>query len=321
MWSWLPQSQRRGAEDVSREAFTVHADQCGLVRGDFSVDERQMQGSVQMGFVKVAGEVSVVGRHLDGFHQADLFFLGAAVFNELGHRAGFQAVFFLEGPQIANAGHGAVVLHDFTADSGGLESRHAHEVDGGFRMAGAAEHPAGNGAEREDVAGLHEVVDGGLRVRQGAYGQGAFPGADAGGDVMGRIHGDGEGGGHVFPVDGGHERELESVRPFRGKGGADEAPGVGGHEVDGFRRGEFGGDDEVRFIFTAGVVRNDDHPSLPYFFHGFLDGAELELIVHKYGVDERGIYFCFLAQESLRATVRLKTGRCPGTWSLRSATK
>ena len=35
----------------------------------------------------------------------------------------------------------------------------------------------------------------------------------------------------------------------------------------------------------------------------------------------RGGYFCFLAQESLRATVRLKTARLPGTWSLRSKSK
>lgn len=273
-----------------------------------------------MGFIEVANEVAVVRGHLDGFHQAYLLFLGPAVFDKLGHGAGFQAMFFLEAAQVAGAGHGAVFLHDFTADAGRLEGRHAHEVDGGFRMAGAAQHPAGNGSEREGMAWLHKVIDGGLGVRQRADGQGAFRGADARGDVMGRIHRDGEGGGHVFPVDGGHERELEGVRPFRGKRGADEAPGVGDHEVDGFRRSEFGGNDEVSLVFTTGVVRNDDHPSLPYFFHGFVNGAELKLVVHK-GGERRGGYFCFLAQESLRATVRLKTARLPGTWSLRSATK
>jgi hypothetical protein len=228
----------------------------------------------------MAGEFSVVRGHLDGFHQEDLLFLCPAVFNELGHGAGFQSVFFLEASQVPRAGHGAVFLHDLTAYAGRLEARHAHKVNGGFRMAGAAQHPAGDGAEREGVARLHEVVDGGPGVRQRADGQGAFRGADARGDVTGRIHGDGEGGGHVFPVDRGHERELEGVRPFRGERGADEAPGMGDHEVNGFRRSEFGGKDEVRFIFTAGIVRNDDHPSLPYFFHGFVNGAELKLVVH-----------------------------------------
>ena len=269
-----------GAEDVPGKAFAVHAHQRGLVRGDFPVHQGQVKGSVQMGFVKMAGEFSVVRRHFDGFHQAYLLFLGPAVFNELGHGAGFQSMFFLEAAQVPRAGHGAVFLHDFTAHAGRLEARHAHKVNGGFRVAGAAQHPAGNGAQREGVAGLHEVVDGGPGIRQRADGQGTFRGADARGDVMGRVYGDGEGRGHVFPVDGGHERELESVRAFRGKRGADKAPGVGDHEVDGFRSGELGGNDEVRFVFTAGIVRDDDHPSLPDFFHGFVNSAELKLIVH-----------------------------------------
>lgn len=62
-----------------------------------------------------------------------------------------------------------------------------------------------------------------MGVRQRADGQGALRGADARGDVMGRIHRDGEGGGHVFPVDGGHERELEGVRR-PGESGAQTRP-------------------------------------------------------------------------------------------------
>ena len=261
----------------------MHAYQRGLVRGDFSVNQGQVKSPVQLGFIKVAGKVPVVCGHVDGFHQPDLLFLSPAVFNELGYGAGFQPMFFLEFSQVPDAGHGPVFLHDFTADAGGLEARHVHEVNGGFRMAGAAQHAAGNGAERECVPRLYKVVDRGFGVRQRADGEGPLRGADSCRDVMGRIHGDGECGGHVFPVDGGHERELEGVRPFRGKRCADEAPGVGDHEVDGFRCSEFGGNNQVCLVFAPGVVRNDDHPALPYFFHGFFNGAELKLIVHKRG--------------------------------------
>ena len=232
----------------------MHAHQRGLVRGDFPVNQGQMKSSVQLGFIKAAGKVSVVCGHVDGFHQPDLLFLGPAVFNKLGYGAGFQAMFFLEFPQIPDAGHGAVFLHDFTANAGGLKACHAHEVNGGFRMAGAAQHSAGNGAERECMTRLNKVVDGGFGICQRANGEGPFRGADARSDVMGRIHGDGERCGHVFPVDGGHERELEGVRPFRRKRCADEAPGVGNHEVDGFRRSEFGGNDQVCLIFTPRVI-------------------------------------------------------------------
>ena len=204
-----------GAEDITRQAFTMHAHQRGFVRGDFPVNQGQVESTVQLGFIEAAGKVTVVCGHVDGFHQPDLLFLGPAVFNELGYGAGFQTMFFLESSQVPDAGHGPVFLHDFTADAGGLEACHAHEGNGGFRMAGAAQHSAGNGAERECVTRLNKVVDGGFGVRQRANGEGAFRGADARSDVMGRIHGDGERCGHVFPVDGGHERELEGVRPFR----------------------------------------------------------------------------------------------------------
>ena len=135
-----------GAEDIPREAFAVDAYQCGFFRRDFPVDQGQVEGPVQLGFIEMAGEVSVVRGHVDGFHQADLFFLGAAVFNKLSDGAGFQAVFPLEGSQIPDAGHGAVFLHDFTTDAGRLEARHADEVDGGFRVACPPQDSAGNGA-------------------------------------------------------------------------------------------------------------------------------------------------------------------------------
>lgn len=88
-----------GAEDISRQAFAMHAHQRGLVRGDFPVNQGQMKSSVQLGFIKAAGKVSVVCGHVDGFHQPDLLFLGPAVFNKLGYGAGFQAMFFWNSPR------------------------------------------------------------------------------------------------------------------------------------------------------------------------------------------------------------------------------
>lgn len=58
-----------------------------------------MKSSVQLGFIKAAGKVSVVCGHVDGFHQPDLLFLGPAVFNKLGYGAGFQAMFFWNSPR------------------------------------------------------------------------------------------------------------------------------------------------------------------------------------------------------------------------------
>lgn len=63
---------------------------------------------------------------------------------------------------------------------------------------------------------------------------GAVCGGDAGGDALGGIDGDGEGGFHAFAVAASHLREVEFFGAFDGDGGADEAAGVDGHEVDHF---------------------------------------------------------------------------------------
>lgn len=88
-----------GAEDITRQAFTMHAHQRGFVRGDFPVNQGQVESTVQLGFIEAAGKVTVVCGHVDGFHQPDLLFLGPAVFNELGYGAGFQTMFFWNPPR------------------------------------------------------------------------------------------------------------------------------------------------------------------------------------------------------------------------------
>src|SRR5690606_23870046 len=55
-----------------------------------------------------------------------------------------------EGDQFGKPGHGAVVVSDFADHAGGSPARKAREIDGGFRMAGAAAHAARMGAQWED---------------------------------------------------------------------------------------------------------------------------------------------------------------------------
>jgi hypothetical protein len=78
-----------------------------------------------------------------------------------------------EGNEIGDAGHGAVVAHDFADDACWGEACEAGEVDGGFGLAGADEDAAASGAEREDVAGPNEVSGGGARIDGDADGAGA----------------------------------------------------------------------------------------------------------------------------------------------------
>ena len=54
--------------------------------------------------------------------------------------------------QLGHAGHRAVVVHDLADHAGGPQAGEAGEVDRALGLAGAHEHAALAGAQREDVA-------------------------------------------------------------------------------------------------------------------------------------------------------------------------
>ena len=90
------------------------------------------------------------------------------------------------------------------------------------------------------------------------------------------VDGDGEGRLMVIRVAGDHLGELELPDVFQGHGHADEALGVGGHEVHVFGGGKLGCADEVAFVFPVGVVGAEDHASLAQVFQSFFDGVVLK---------------------------------------------
>ena len=93
------------------------------------------------------------------------------------------------------------------------------EVHRRLGMAGAAEHAAGQRAEREDVAGAVEVLRTRGGVDEGADGDGAIVGGDAGGDAAAGVHGGGEGGADAAPccrAPSGRSRGRRGARPSMG---------------------------------------------------------------------------------------------------------
>ena len=98
-----------------------------------------------------------------GFARRDEALVSQAVADEVGDGDHPEAVVGAEVVELRDAGHGAVVVHDFADDAAGVEAGQAGEIDGGFGLAGADEHAAFAGAEREDVAGAGEI--GGSRCR------------------------------------------------------------------------------------------------------------------------------------------------------------
>jgi hypothetical protein len=119
-----------------------------------------------------------------------------------------------------------------------------------------------------EVAGDRVVGDG----RQ--HGGRAVLGRDAGADAVAGLDGDREGGAQAGLVVADHHRQLELVDERVVHGQADEAAGVGRHEVDRLGRHLLGGEHEVALVLAILVVDEDDHAAGADVGEGALDAGD-----------------------------------------------
>ena len=225
---------RIGLDEVHRAEGFVYAHEGFGVGGGLAFDQREMGFAGEFVDVNVLLELAprgLYGRVAHFFEQA----LGAAaVFDEVGNRADFQAVGFGELHQFGHTRHRAVVVDDFADDGGGDESAHPCQIDACFGVAGAHQYAAFLRAQRKDVAGLDDVFGFGRRRYGGLDGQGAVGGGNASGNALRRFDGDGEIGAVLGAVFLRHHRQAEVFDHLFLHRQADEAAGVFNHEVDGF---------------------------------------------------------------------------------------
>ena len=158
------------AKDISGEAMGVDADEDGRVRPGGGGEIAEGEGYV--GFIARTEvgdrlDVALVGEHPEvavlrwenAFgNSMDVALVCHAVANEVGYGDHLEGVQLAELHEIGNAGHGAIFVHDLADDTGGDESGHAGEVDGGFGLAGADEDSTFARAERKDMSGAREIM-------------------------------------------------------------------------------------------------------------------------------------------------------------------
>ena len=161
--------------------------------------------------------------------------------------------------EVGQARHRAVLVHDLADDRRRVQPGEPGEIDSRLGLSGALEHAARPGAQREDVTGAAQVAGPGSGVDRGLDGAGAVGGRDAGGHALARLDGDAERGlqrGSVVPD---HERDVQLVEALAGHRETDQAPAVGGHEVDRVGRDVRGRDGQVALVLAVGVVHDDHH--------------------------------------------------------------
>jgi hypothetical protein len=133
-------------------------------------------------------------------------------------------------------------------------------------VAGARQHAAGLGDQREDMPGLAQV--GRLRIRPHGrtHGVGAVVRGNAGGDAFRRFDADGEVGVELRGVVLDHRRQAELRATFARQRQADQAARMRDHEVDVGRLHQLGGHDQVALVLAVLVVDDDDHATVADLF-------------------------------------------------------
>ena len=204
--------------------------------------------------------------------------LGAApVGDQVGDGDHLQAVLLAVGDQVGDAGHRAVVVHHLADHPGRGEAGEAGEVDAGLGVAGALEHAALFGPQREHVAGDDDVARARLGVDRDLDRVGAVVGGDAGADPAGGLDRDREGGLQRRLVLGRHQVQAEPFAALGGQRQADQPARLLGHEVDRLGGGELRRHHQVALVLAVLAVADDDHAAAADLLDRLLDRRERAL--------------------------------------------
>ena len=247
-------------EDVAGEALAVHPDEHRLAVVDVALHEGEVLHAVELAAVGHAGERAPLGGHGGRSHAGDQLLVTAAVLDELRDRRQQQAVLGAEAAQLGQARHRAVVVGDLADHTHRRTARHAGQIDRCLGVAGALQHAAVAGPQREDVT---RPGEGGERVR--AVGEcsqrgGAVGGRDAGRGALDEVDGVGERRAVALRVLLHHQRQAQLLAAGAGERRAHDAAGVAHEEGELLGRRVLGGHDQVALVLTVLVV--DHHHDL-----------------------------------------------------------
>ncbi len=141
-------------------------------------------------------------------------------------------------------------------------------------MSGPSENATFFGAENEHVSGAHEVAGEGSGVAENFDGFGAVAGGDAGGGTFDGIDGFGHCGSETGGVGLGHHGDAKLFQSFFGDADERYATAFFDHEVHVGGGDMFSEHDEIAFIFSGGVIDDDDHFSGFEVLECFLDRGD-----------------------------------------------
>ena len=261
-------------EHVSGETLAVDTYQDGVVAGDIALDQGHVLVLADRAVIGDSLELSVGGWETGLGDALDELVVTHAKRYEVGDGDYLEGVLIGKLGEVRKPGHGAVFVHDFADDAGGVETGEFSEINDGLGLAGADQDAAITSAEGEHVSRSGEVFGPSVGVYKGGDSAGPVKGGDAGGDLASALDRDSECGAEGCGVVLNHHGDSEVFEAFPGHGNADETAPVLGHEINDFRAALVGGDGEIALVLTVLVIDNDDHLPGLEILNGLGDGGE-----------------------------------------------
>ena len=248
-----------GVDEIDGRGELLYPHQ-GVVGGSgLAADQRQMRAARRTIAIREHPEFAVHGlhrRHADPFDQR---LVCAAVADQIGDGADFQAMRATEFNEVRQSCHRAVIVHDLADDRCRLEARKRRHIATRLGVAGSYQYAPLLGPQRKHMAGLNQV--GGTCLARNGRLNGARPVGrrNAGAHPFGCLDRDGELGAVAGAVAGHHQGEIELSAPVFGKREADEPTAKTRHEVDRFGRDELGRQHQIAFILAIFLIDQNHH--------------------------------------------------------------
>ncbi len=197
--SLLKRLQRRvdrlgAAEHVVDDVGAVEPRQHVAAVADAAVDEGHVMDLVERRHIGVALDHPDLRGHRKFADPLDQLFARLPIGDQIGDRDPPELVPLGEARHLRAAHHRAVVVDQLADHADRLEIGEPAEIDRRFGVAGAHQHAAFLGDQREDVAGADKVRGARIAVGEIAHSRGAVVRRDAGGGAVPIIDRHREGG-------------------------------------------------------------------------------------------------------------------------------
>ena len=191
--------------------------------------------------------------------------------NEILNVANLHSLFLSQTEQIILSCHGAIFIHDFTAESHRMKSSQTAQIHGGFRMARTFKDSPFLCPEREHMSWFSELIRANIRTDCRHCRHGTFKSRNTGSCIF-EINGFQKGGLVIIRIVPDHRCQAQTVRFFSGHRHADNSLSLRRHAIQIFRCGKFRSADIVPFIFTGFCVLHNDASAFFQFFNNFFNG-------------------------------------------------